>query len=260
MTFLQQVVKSTVGRGHGNSVVALHKGTCTLLIVDGANYITKQKNHVNEWVEIGRWTVPQGVPRFVCNIAIEAYNCFLLVSSDANQTQLLFFSLTMKLCNICELAHIFNVVSGDFDQLRKDLVLGLKGGALLSTIIRRPEISDKGVVDSSAPAALLPSQKLQIITNIASGPAAVSSGALNATGEPSAGKDTLFQAIPRKHSRFSKAFLGTPMQVCSQDLLSTFIVLSDNGGYSTLIFAAWYCVVCCNVSFLPLSCRQRDVL
>lgn len=193
-------------------------------------YITKQKNSANEWVEVGRWTVPLDYPRFVCNIAVEAYACFMLVSSDAHQTKILFFTLNMKLCNVCELAHIYNVLSGDFDQLRKDLVLGLKGGALLSTIIRNPEISEKGAnVDTAGPIITHrgPSHGLKIITPDTSGPP--SPGAYNATGENAASRITVFQAIPRKHSRFSKSFLGAPMQICSQDLLGTFIVLSDNG-------------------------------
>jgi len=199
-------------------------------------YFTKNKNNANVWVETGRWMVPQGYPKFVCCVAIEAYSCFMLVSSDANQTNLLFFSLSMKLFNVSEMAHINNVISGDFDQLRKDLILGLKGGALLSTIIRKPEVSEKGLVDTTAPVSTMPSHGngLHIMTeNLNSG--GVGGGGVG--GDGNTGKDDTqrFLAIPRKHSRFSKSFLGMPAQICSQDLLSTFIVLSDNGTSCVLL-------------------------
>ena len=39
----------------------------------------------------------------------------------------------------------------------------------------------------------------------------------------------IYQTIPRKYVKFAKSFLGKPMQLVSQDLYSTFIVLSENG-------------------------------
>ena len=223
-TFLQHIQKCELDDSIDSHTLAMHHATSTILLQEGPYYVTKQRSTSGAWVEIGRWMVPPGYPRFVVTTAMEAYNAFLLLTSDSSQTKILFFTLTLRLCNACELSHIYSVLSGDFDQLRKDLVLGLKGGALLSVIIRKPPSTDKPTVEH-APAEM--GMSLSAMTtnpNKASSP-----GAKNAVGDYASSGDAIFQTIPRKHCKFSRNFIGSPMQIRSHDLLSTFLVLSDNG-------------------------------
>ena len=187
MSFLQQVLPSVIDDDHDAIVVAIHDGTATLLMVQGAYVITKRKDKHNYWVEIGRWMVPPGISRFVNYSVIEAYSVFVLVQSDSTCTSLLFFDLYMKPCNTCELAKIVNISCGDMDQNRKELILGAKSGNLMSIVIR--ETKEIGFV---------------------------------------------YQTIPRKYVKFAKSFIGKPMRLVSQDLYSTFIVLSENGKFCSV--------------------------
>ena len=223
MAFLQQVCKSVVDLNTNANVVAFHQGSSTILLIEGTSYVTKQRNPANEWLEIGRWVVPEGFPAIIMQTSLEAYGGYLLLTSDQTKTQILFFTLHLKLCNICELSHIYNVLSGDFDQLRKDLLLGLKGGTLLSVIIRRPQLGEKPILDLPA---INSGASLQQLTAKPAKPAPP--GPKHPGGEY-ANADMVFQTIPRKHCRFSRSFIGSPMQIASQDMLSTFLMLSDNG-------------------------------
>ena len=184
MSFLQQVRVNKIDESDDSRVVAIHKSTGTILLSHGAHFISKRKNKHHEWVELGRWLVPETYSRFPSQNVIEAYSCFILLASDANVSNVLFFDLNMHLCNVCQLGSITQAICADFDQNRKELVIGLKSHVLLSIVVRQVKES---------------------------------------------GNELMFHTIPRKYTQFSRTFLRTPSQIATQDIMSAFLVLSNNG-------------------------------
>ena len=164
MASLQVYNLSSIKSIHSNEqnddlvVIAHHRRSSSLLSISapsssdpyGAIEVSRQvKNKLKygsaesklEWTCMGKWSIPQehsttSTEPIIAAVAIEIFDVFLIVTSGSTRTTLIYIDLFGTIVAAYELAQVNGVKCIDFDQNRKELITGLKGGHVMSFALR----------------------------------------------------------------------------------------------------------------------------
>lgn len=147
----------------------------------------------------------------IATLSLEAYNAFVMVQSDASFTRLVFIDLFGVIVGILQLPNTLDVTCADFDQNRKELLLGSRDGFVAVFAIRWVAYTKSQKITS-------PSKK------------ASASLSIQLDNDPQGDKEWIirggaFHAIFR-HQRPMPQKAGIPIQIIVQDLAGSFLVLS----------------------------------
>lgn len=142
MSILQQLHISKVKSTGLSQTVSYHRRTNTILVAEyvdngGVSKIKSLRNSpTDEWVLCGEYSFGEKLQsKVIAFFPLEAYEAFMVLCADEQSTCLV-FNLSLKLVNIVNIS-VRSPVCADFDQNRKDLVIGTKGGKVLALAVRQ---------------------------------------------------------------------------------------------------------------------------
>jgi hypothetical protein len=122
----------------GDEIIAIHRRTNTILIRRKQSFDVGQQCDGGIWKALHSWKLPKNhyeeFPTLVATIPIESLDAFLLIFSGPKASYAVFLSLEGEVLNDIQITQ--KVLCADIDQNRKELLMGLPGGRVVSYAIR----------------------------------------------------------------------------------------------------------------------------
>jgi hypothetical protein len=122
----------------GDEIVALHRRTNVILVRRKLSFVVCHWDGHGIWKARSAWNLPLGhhddFPSVIACIPIETMDAFLILFGGLSFSYAVFFSLEGLVLNDIQINQ--RILCADIDQNRKELLMGLSGGRVVSYAIR----------------------------------------------------------------------------------------------------------------------------